>query len=159
MLLAAGPIVPQGLADSAPDVQISRFSGKPVPRFESLKFSKVNGRPGPGKEYPAKWVYTRKGLPMLILKETQDWYFVQDPSGEKVWISASQLSEAPMALTLGEFILKSGRAADSPDVARIDKDVLVELGLCEENMCPVRAGKYRGWAPRAKLWGATATGS
>lgn len=156
-LVISAPVLPPAAADSMPEVQKSRFSEKPVPRFESLRYGKVNGRTGPGRQHTEKWVYTLKGLPMLILKETQDWYFVQDPTGDKVWISASQFAEAPTALTLGAFTLKAGRAVDSADVALIGEGILVELGACDASQCSIRVEKHRGWAPRALLWGATAT--
>lgn len=155
-LLSAPALLPAA-ADSMPEVQKSRFSEKSVPRFESLRYNKANGRMRPETRSPVVWEYTLKGLPMLILKETKGWYYVQDPSGDKVWIAESQLAEAPMALTLDAFTLKAGRAADSADVALIGKGILVELGTCDATQCQIRANRYRGWAPRALLWGATAT--
>lgn len=151
------PALLPAAADTPGEVQKSRFSGRPVPRFETLRYGKVNGRIAPDTASPLKWEYTRKGLPMRILKETQGWYFAEDPTGERVWISATQFTEAPMALTLGSFTLKAGRATDSAEVALIGKDILVELGPCEATQCSVRVGKHRGWAPRTLLWGATAT--
>jgi len=156
-LILSAPALPPAAADTMPEVQTSRFSEKPVPRFETLRFSRVNGRAGPGTDQQEKWVYTLKGLPMLVLKETTNWYFVQDPAGEKVWISASQFNQAANALTLGSFTLKAGRAADSADVAHIGEGILVELGPCDATQCQIRADRYRGWAPRELLWGATAT--
>ena len=61
--------------------RISQFSGKAVPRFETLKFAAVNGRSGPSREQSVVWRYERKGLPLLIIKETRDWRRVRDPSG------------------------------------------------------------------------------
>ena len=156
-LLTAGHGVLPALADGAGEVQISRFSGKPVPRFESLKHEKVNGRKGPGEDYQVRWEYARKGLPMLIIKESGDWRYVRDPMGDEVWIKKTQLSSQPNALTLGDFVLKAGRAGDSSEVAKVPAGAVVSLESCDEDLCQVRAGKYRGWAPRDQLWGATAT--
>lgn len=156
-LALASPVLPSVSAESLDDVQISRFSNKPVPRFESLRHEKVNGRIGPGKDYGVRWEYLRRGLPVLILKESGDWRYVRDHAGDEVWIEKTQLSDTRKALTLGTFALKAGRASDSRDLAAIGPDVLVELGECEREACRVTAGKYRGWAPRAQLWGADAT--
>lgn len=156
-LALASPILPSVSAESLDEVQISRFSGKEVPRFESLRHEKVNGRIGPGRDYAVRWEYLRRGLPVLILKESGDWRYVRDHSGDEVWIEKTQLSDARKALTRDTFALRAGRAADSREIASIGPDVLVELGECEQKACQVTAGKYQGWAPRELLWGSTAT--
>lgn len=155
--LAPAPALAQTELESATGVTISRFSGKPVPRFETLKHDKVNGRQGPSKDYKVQWEYARKGLPVLIVKESGDWRYVRDPMGDEVWIKKTQLAGQPNALTLGDFLLKAGRAPDSGDVASVAAGVLVELGTCDAAMCLVTARGFRGWAPRDKLWGASAT--
>ncbi|MEQ9506564.1 MAG: SH3 domain-containing protein [Hyphomonas sp.] len=156
-LLMACSGAPPVSAEAPADVQISRFSGKPVPRFETLKHEKVNGRKGPSEEYQVQWEYALKGLPVLIVKESGDWRYVRDPAGDEVWIKNTQLAARPNALTTGAFVLKTGRAKDSDSVARVASGALVELGTCDETMCEVTAGRFRGWAPRAQLWGSTAT--
>jgi SH3-like domain-containing protein len=156
-LLAAGHALLPALADGAGESRISRFSGKPVPRFESLRHEKVNGRKGPGEDYQVRWEYARKGLPMLIIKESGDWRFVRDPMGDEVWIKQTQLTSQANALTLGAFLLKAGRTDDSADVARVPAGAVVSLESCDEALCQVRVGRYRGWAPRDQLWGASVT--
>lgn len=156
LLLSMPALSPAG-ADDLPAVQISRFSEKPVPRFESLKFGKVRGRKGPGQNYDVRFEYNLRGAPVLILKESDTWRYVQDQDGDHVWIAASQLSERRTAIAREAFTLKAGRAADSADVALVGKDRLVELGECDATQCQITADRYRGWAPRALLWGATAT--
>ena len=54
----------------AQTLKISRFSGKPLPRFESLRYSAVHGRRGPHLDHPILWRYEREGLPMLVVRET-----------------------------------------------------------------------------------------
>ncbi len=48
-------------------------SGLPLPRFVSLKSSRVNSRIGPGLNYSVGWMYTRAGLPMEIVQEYDTW--------------------------------------------------------------------------------------
>ena len=153
-VLLACPAALPAAAETPGEVQISRFSGKPVPRFETLKHEKVNGRKGPSKDYQVQWEYARKGLPVLIVKESGDWRYVRDPDGDEVWIEKTQLAGPKTALSLGAFVLKAGRAPDSEGVAHVPAGALVELGECERDLCEVSAGKYRGWAPRTQLWGA-----
>ena len=89
-----------------PAIKISHFSGKPVPRFESLKFPAVHGRIGPSLDHPIAWKYEREGLPVLILKESKDWRFVRDPDGDEVWVHARMLSGARTVLIRRETELK-----------------------------------------------------
>jgi len=156
-LLLAGPAVPPVSAEAPADVQISRFSGQPVPRFESLKHEKVNGRKGPSEDSEIQWEYVRKGLPVLILKESGDWRYVRDPFGDEVWIKKTQLGGQPTALTKGALVLKAGRAGDSESIAAVPDGKVVDLESCEADLCQIKAGRFRGWAPRGQLWGATAT--
>ena|SRR3990167_3393790 len=156
-LLLAGPVLPPVGAQTLPEVQISRFSGEPVPRFESLKHEKVNGRKGPGENYQIAWEYTRKGLPVLITKESGEWRYVRDPSGDEVWIKKNQLDAQQTALTRGALVLKAGRATDSSDVATIPDGKVVALERCDGDLCQISIDRFRGWAPRGQLWGAAAT--
>ena len=64
----AAPAAAPAFAETQSEVMISRFSGKPVPRFEALRHETVNGRKGPGEDYKVVWEFKRKGLPVLILK-------------------------------------------------------------------------------------------
>ena len=153
-VLMAGPAA---FAETQGEVMISRFSGKPVPRFETLKHERVNGRKGPSEDYKVQWEYARKGLPMQIVKERGDWRYARDPDGDEIWIKKTQLAAQQNALTTGDFVLKAGRAADSADVAAVGAGVLVQLGTCDAAMCQITADGYRGCAPRGQLWGATAT--
>ena len=46
----AAPAAAPASAETQGEVMISRFSGKPVPRFETLKHEKVNGRKGTSED-------------------------------------------------------------------------------------------------------------
>ncbi|KLT23416.1 bacterial SH3 domain containing protein [Wolbachia endosymbiont of Armadillidium vulgare str. wVulC] len=44
--------------------------------FISIKSNKVNMRTGPGFQYPVKWIYTCKNLPLKAIEEFENWKFV-----------------------------------------------------------------------------------
>jgi SH3-like domain-containing protein len=67
-------------------------SGLPIPRFVSLKAEKVNVRRGPSSEHPVAWVFQRKGLPVEIVAEFENWRRVRDSDGEEGWILQNMLS-------------------------------------------------------------------
>tara|TARA_A100001015_G_C14593414_1_gene557608 strand:- start:326 stop:595 length:270 start_codon:yes stop_codon:yes gene_type:complete len=48
-----------------------QVTGLPIPRFVSVKSSKVNVRRGPSSTYQIDWVYTRMGVPLKVTAEYQ----------------------------------------------------------------------------------------
>ena len=136
-------------------VRVSKFSGKEVPRFETLKYNAVNGRAGPSRDHPILWRYERQGLPLLIIKESQNWRRVRDPSGSEVWVHARMLEPEAKAMVQTDTILHHAPDPESAEVARIEATVLVELGKCADNWCRIEAGNYKGFVPAAALWGVT----
>ena len=52
---------------------IRKATGLPLPRFVSLKNSKTNVRRGPDRSYPIAWEFNRRGLPVEIIREYENW--------------------------------------------------------------------------------------
>lgn len=147
--------------DALPDmngetVRISAFSGKPVPRFESLKYPAVHGRTGPSLDYPIAWRYEQQGLPVLVLKESREWLMVRDPAGDEVWMHSRTLGGNPSVLVFGEGLveLKKQPKADGRVIARIAPGSVASLIDCDGAFCEIYLERRKGWAPRAHLWGA-----
>ena len=67
-------------------------SGLPLPRFVSLKASQANLRIGPGTTYPVEWTYVKRGLPLEIIQEYDNWRRVRDADGTEGWVSQALLS-------------------------------------------------------------------
>lgn len=139
-----------------PAVKISHFSGKPVPRFESLKYPAVHGRLGPSLDQPIVWKYERKGLPVLILKESQDWRFIRDPDGDKVWVHSRMLSSARTALVRSRVEMHKKAGEEAETIAILEDGVVADLESCSSTWCEVVAERYRGYVPRQNLWGCSA---
>ncbi len=132
---------------------ISQFSGKPVPRFESLRYAAANGRQGPSLDHPILWRYERQGLPMLVLKESQDWRFVRDPDGDEVWVHARMLSAQSTALIRTETILRKTPDAEASGIAEVEPGVVAALDHCAEGWCQIKAGDHSGWLRQSNVWG------
>jgi SH3-like domain-containing protein len=142
------------MAEGTAVSRISQFSGKAVPRFETLKFAAVNGRSGPSREHPVVWRYERKGLPLLIIKESRDWRRVRDPSGDEVWVHARMLEPGSAAMVRSVTTIHEEPSATSREIATLEAGVLVELSECRVDWCAVKVQSFGGWVPRATLWGA-----
>ncbi|MHA7857394.1 MAG: SH3 domain-containing protein [Henriciella sp.] len=138
---------------SANTVKISRFSGKPLPRFESLRYSAVHGRQGPNLDHQILWRYEREGLPMLVVRETHGWRRVRDPDGDEVWMQARMLSSERTALVVSEVELKRAPEQVARSKARLKPGVIAELIACEDGWCEVKIARNGGFVPESVLWG------
>src|SRR6056297_510066 len=82
-------------------IEIGKVSGKPLPRFASLKSSEVNLRKGPNVKYPIVWTYKRKGYPMKIIAEFENWRKLKDKNGDSGWVHINLLSNSRKAVVIG----------------------------------------------------------
>ena len=140
-------------------VKISQFSGKPVPRFASLRYSAVHGRRGPSMDHEIVWRYERQDMPVLIIKETRDWRQVRDADGDEVWVQARMLTESRHVVLLTKAVMRKKPNELSRGMASIQKGVVARLDRCEQGWCRVHADGFKGWVKASRLWGIeTATG-
>lgn len=133
-------------------------SGFQVPRFVSLKFGKVNGRTGPSRDHPIAWQYQRRGLPLLVVAETEMWRKVRDIAGDESWVRKPALSGEKYVLTLDNTALRSKPKASARITAQSDPDAVLKLESCTDTQwCKVVANNgLKGWVERHRLWGAEA---
>ena len=68
--------------------------------FLSLKNNEVNLRQGPSFEYPIKFIYKKKYLPVEILDESETWRKIRDFEHNSGWIHISQLSKKKSAINI-----------------------------------------------------------
>jgi SH3-like domain-containing protein len=150
---AARPLLPAADDKSDKSRGVKR-TGLPLPRFASLRSSKVNLRAGPGVRYPVEWVYQRRGLPVMITAEFDVWRKIRDWRGTVGWIHRSMLTgKRAVIITAREIVLRRQPAEDAPAVARAASGVIAQVLSCEGTWCRIEAGGIRGWARRAQLWG------
>lgn len=128
----------------------------PLPRFVSLSSNKVFVRTGPGKTYPVRWEYSKKGLPVEIILEFDNWRKIKDSEGKGGWIHKVLLSGKRNAIVKNSVdITPLYRApdGDSKMVARVQNGAIVGLDSCGANWCNVSSNGYSGWIEKKSLWG------
>jgi SH3-like domain-containing protein len=127
----------------------------PLPRFASLKADEVNLRAGPGQTYPVEWVFTRKGLPVEIVAEYDQWRKIQDIDGTVGWVHRVMLSGQRTVMVSGLDVVTAHDDASesSPPVFRAEPGVQGQLLSCEDDWCRFNVNGTRGWLPMASLWG------
>lgn len=131
-------------------------SGFIVPRYVSLKFGRVNARTGPSRAHPVAYQYQRRGLPLIVVAETEMWRKVRDIQGDEAWVRKPALSGERYAIVTQETPLRVKADSDARLVARIAPGALVKLEACEHRTyCRVRTETdVRGFVAKSSLWGA-----
>lgn len=159
---AAGQAQPQPASFSpyapAPgiEIRISEYSGQPVPRYASLRYDKVNGRHNPDDRAAIDWTYTRRGLPVVVVRESNEWWRIRDPQGDETWIKSSQLAgnRTVVATAPGAVLRKPGPGA--PVQATFVAGSVLQLKSCVDGWCQVEAEGRAGHAPEHLFWGVAA---
>ncbi len=134
-------------------------SGLPVPRFVSLKSDRVNVRRGPGTDHAVVWVFSRAGLPVEVIGESDHWRQVRDSEGSEGWVFQSLLSGRRTALVApwikGQeaIYLYERRSANSGVVAQLQPNVLGSVIGCDGEWCELSIDTYSGFVRQEKLWG------
>ena len=123
-------------------------------RFVSLKAERANLRVGPGRRYPIDWVYTRPGLPLLVVAQFDQWRWVLDHEGTKGWMHKSLLSTRRTVVIMdGVQTIRERPLTGSPAVVRAEAGVVANLLGCEEGWCRIGLAGEEGWVPENALWG------
>jgi SH3-like domain-containing protein len=136
-------------------VKAHAFSGFCVPRYVSLKRGVVYGRKGPGKDYPAVFIYHALGLPVQVVAETQDWRRVCDPDGGAAWVHRSMVDGRRTVMALGAepIPLRRDARAQAPVTGLLNARALASLSRCQDSWCKVRVGGVTGWVGAGQVWG------
>ena len=134
--------------------RISDFTGLPVPRFGSLRYSRVNGRAGPGEDYPVQWTYERSGLPVMVVRESTDWIKIRDPEGDEVWVAKRMVGQRRTGITAANTQIHKSPDSLSRIVADVDVGVVADLAACDGRWCQVQIAGHKGWIHRDVIWGA-----
>lgn len=132
-------------------------SGLPLPRFVSIKASKVNIRVGPTLDHDIAWTFVKAGVPVEVTQEFDIWYRVRDSEGQEGWVQKTMLSGQRTALvapweSAGRVAMKD-KAAGTVTLAMLEPQVLVTVSSCDGAWCRVSVEGYRGFVEQAKLWG------
>ena len=126
----------------------------PLPRFVSMKASEGNVRRGPSLTHRIDWVFTRRDMPLRITAEHGHWRRVEDRDGQGGWIHYSLISGVRTVIVEEEMLkIHSRPDPASPVNAALEAGVIARLGKCGPEWCQLRSGGFRGWAPKADLWG------
>ncbi|WP_209311834.1 SH3 domain-containing protein [Bradyrhizobium frederickii] len=146
------------LAGSASGSELGARSGLPIPRFVSVKSKPANVRAGPSVDYPLRWTFVRRHLPVEILAEFGNWRRIRDADGQEGWILAALLSGRRTALIAPWSAAKPVRVRNNSSfnstvTAIVEPRVLVTVDTCAGLWCYARAQTFSGYIRQTRLWG------
>jgi SH3-like domain-containing protein len=148
---------PAVAADPARDPGRGAVTNLPLPRFVSLKGNTGNARRGPGMSHRVDWVFTQEGMPLRVTAEYENWRRIEDAEGFGGWVHYALLSGTRSVVVSADRVaLRSDAAAEASVVAEAEHGVVGRLLACAPDWCRVDLAGYRGWAPKAALWGVAA---
>ena len=118
-----------------------------------LKNNKVNVRYGPGFDYPIKFVYKKKNLPIKVIDKKENFRRIIDFKNNSGWIHASQLKKGEAFILLEDQILFKNPTKYSKPILKIAKGRLLVVKKCKKIWCRVKTENYTGWIKSEKVWG------
>ena len=123
-------------------------------KFLSLKNNEVNLRQGPSFEYPIKFIYKKKYLPVEVLDKSETWRKIKDFKNNSGWIHISQLSKKKSALNIkNNSVLYKKPTIYSKPIAKLEIGRLVLIKKCQAKWCKITSGDFKGWVFKSSLWG------
>ena len=121
--------------------------------FLSLKKDEVYVRYGPGKNYPIKYIYKKKFLPIKVIDKKDNFRRIIDHKKNSGWIHRIMLRKLNSLITLEEKILFKKNSKFSKPLAKLEKGRLVIIKKCKLNWCKIQTGDYIGWIDINNVWG------
>ena len=118
-----------------------------------LKNNEVNVRYGPGFDYPIKYVYKKKNLPIKVIDKKENFRRIIDFKKNSGWIHVSQLKKGKFLILLKDQILFSKPTRYSKPILKILKGRLLLVKKCKKKWCKVKTEDYLGWIVINNIWG------
>jgi SH3-like domain-containing protein len=125
-----------------------------TPYWASLSAGQARMRSGPGRNYPASWLYQRAGLPVQVIEVYPGWRKVRDQDGTEGWMIANLISNQRTGM------VKDGIAElrDTPNPGarvlwRAEPGVIGKLSHCGGGWCKIDVQGRGGYIEAARLWG------
>lgn len=136
--------------------QASAQQERQTPYWASISAGKAMMRTGPGRNYPATWLYVRADLPIKVVEVYPNWRRVQDPGGTTGWMLVHLLSDQRTALVTGDEPrpMHQGRNPASPVAYRAEPGVVGRISECKGDWCLLNVSGRRGYINKAHFWGA-----
>ncbi len=124
--------------------------------FASLRASETNVRAGPGPQYPVKFTFKAKNIPVRVISEYDNWNEIEDYEGQSGWVSQSLLTKKRHLLVQtaqNSINMHSKNNEKSRVIFRLENHVVGEYLQCLENWCQIKINDKKGWVLKSAVFG------
>jgi len=124
--------------------------------FASLRAEETNVRSGPGQNYPIKFAFKLRGIPIRVISEYDNWNEIQDYEGQSGWVTQSLLTKKRtlMVRTAKSFInMHSKNNEKSRIIFRLENNVIGDYLKCVDDWCNIKINNKKGWVQKIDLFG------
>ena len=122
--------------------------------FLTLKYNEVKVRQGPSSEYPVKFIYNKKYLPVKVIDSKDNFRKIIDLKNNSGWIHISQLTKKKSAINIFNLalIFKKPNIYSKP-IAKLESGKMVTIIRCKDKWCKISTQNISGWIKKKFLWG------
>lgn len=124
--------------------------------FSSLRSAETNVRAGPGQNYPIKFTFKIRGIPVHVISEYDNWNEIKDYDGQSGWVTQSLLTKKRtlMVRTTKEFVnMYSKNNEKSRIIYHLENNVIGDYLKCVEGWCGIKINNKKGWVKKSELFG------
>ena len=124
--------------------------------FASLRSNETNIRSGPGANYPIKFTFKLRNLPVKIVSEYDNWCEIEEYEGSRGWVAQNLITKKRHLMT---FIKKNiidintKKNETSKVIFHLENYVIGEYLKCEESWCALKINDEKGWVLSSDLYG------
>lgn len=139
----------------APKKQMKgRETGLPIPRFITTKSNKVNLRNGPAKDQKITLTYRKKGVPLEVTDEFENWLRVRDKDGAAGWVHRVTVTGRRYVFIYGgRAAVREAPSSRAPILTRAEEGALLRVTECKRDWCRIKHDKLTGWIQKIRLYG------
>lgn len=124
------------------------------PYWASISAGQAKMRTGPGRQFPASWLYQRPNLPVKVIETYPNWRKIEDPDGTQGWMQANLISSDRAGLVRGEIRpMREAPDAQARIIWRAEPGVVGKLSECRRGWCKLDVRGRIGYIEAAHLWG------
>jgi SH3-like domain-containing protein len=142
------------LALVALGMAIPAIAQRKPPYFASIAADKARMRTGPGRNYPASWLYKREDLPIKVIDIYGEWRKIEDPDGTQGWMQVNLLSDTRTAMVTGTVTeMRASPNFNARINWRAAPGVVGRISKCAGGWCWLDVRGRGGYVEQSHIWG------
>jgi SH3-like domain-containing protein len=131
---------------------------KPIEQnyFASFRANETNVRAGPGSQYPIKFTFKLRGLPVKVISEYDNWSEIKDYEGDTGWVNQNLITKKRTVIvrTNKSFVNLYAKPSEKSKVLlRLENNVAGDFIKCSVEYCGIKVVGKKGWISKSEIWG------